>query len=308
MKRTLIALCALLTLYVAVARLTAQNTINVGIPVKFFDATATTVATGTTYAFPSLTLNCTWQTSFTVAPASITVQLKTSNDNSSFAVIDSSTAVGGEIRTFTTSARFVQARINASSGGSGATVQINCLAAGGQQGPTGATGSIGVTGVTGNTGVTGSIGITGTTGPICGTTGQVLYNNSGSCAGSADLTYDGVVLNATQITNAAFTTGHVDNDSTLATLSVANVGANSCGTTAATITGGNNTGIVTVGATSGTQCRITFGNSVNMRRQCTVSNESTAALARAAYVDQTHSDLLGVFAGGAVLAYNCFAY
>jgi hypothetical protein len=93
-----------------------------------------------------------------------------------------------------------------------------------------------------------------------------------------------------------------------AVTSVANVGANSCGTTSATIAGSNNTGIVTVGATSGTQCRILFSKAATTRRQCTVTNETTANLARTAYVDTTHNDLLGVFVAGDTLSYVCLDY
>lgn len=93
-----------------------------------------------------------------------------------------------------------------------------------------------------------------------------------------------------------------------AVTSVANVGANSCGTTAATIAGTNNTGIVTVGATSGTQCRILFSRAATTRRQCTVTNETTSNLSRTAYIDTTHNDLLGVFVAGDILAYVCLDY
>lgn len=176
-------------LYFAVATLIAQSTINVGIPVNFFTNTATTPATGTTYALPSITLSCTWQTIYTVAPASITVQLKTSNDNSSFSIVDTSTTVGGEIRTINTSARFIQARINASSGGSGATVTINCLPVGlGPAGAVGNTGNTGSTGVTGSTGATGSGG--GTPG---GPNTSVQFDNSGALGGSPNFTYDSSV-------------------------------------------------------------------------------------------------------------------
>lgn len=92
------------------------------------------------------------------------------------------------------------------------------------------------------------------------------------------------------------------------TPSVGNVGANSCGTTAATIVGNAANGIVTVGATLGTQCRVTFQSAAQTRRQCTVTDESTATLARVAYVDSTHSDLLGSFTAGDVLAYICQVY
>ncbi|MEY4762543.1 MAG: hypothetical protein RLZZ200_2399, partial [Pseudomonadota bacterium] len=58
------------------------------------------------------------------------------------------------------------------------------------------------------------------------------------------------VTGVTQLPGTVITAG--------AGMAVANVGANSCGTTAATIAGNNNVGEVTVGATAGTQCRITL--------------------------------------------------
>jgi hypothetical protein len=70
----------------------------------------------------------------------------------------------------------------------------------GPTGPTGATGPAGPpgpTGLTGNTGPTGPTGATGPAGPpgpIAGTTTQVIYNNAGSAAGSANLTFNGTNL------------------------------------------------------------------------------------------------------------------
>jgi len=92
------------------------------------------------------------------------------------------------------------------------------------------------------------------------------------------------------------------------TPAVANTTANSCGTTAATIAGNDAAGVVTVGATAGTICRITFVTAATTRRVCSVSNESTANLARTTYVDTTHSDLKGTFVAGDVLAYQCSTY
>lgn len=93
-----------------------------------------------------------------------------------------------------------------------------------------------------------------------------------------------------------------------ATPAVSNTSANSCGTTAATIAGNNQTGIVTVGATAGTSCTLTFADVAPTRRQCFVNNETTANLARASYTDTTHSVLAGTFVAGDVLAYQCSIY
>lgn len=89
---------------------------------------------------------------------------------------------------------------------------------------------------------------------------------------------------------------------------VANVGANSCGTNAATLSGTELSGVITVGATSGTQCRITFATAAPTRRQCVVTNETTANLSRTTYVDTTHTDVLGTFVGADKLSYVCAVY
>lgn len=88
------------------------------------------------------------------------------------------------------------------------------------------------------------------------------------------------------------------------TLSVANVGANSCGTTAATVAGNANSFEVTVGATAGTQCRVTLP-AAPTRWNCVATDTSTAALARANPVDTTHVDLLGAFTAADVIGAVC---
>ena len=92
----------------------------------------------------------------------------------------------------------------------GATKRITGLAlktyAAGAQGTTGTTGS-GTQGTTGSTGSQGSsgsagtqgaIGTQGSAGPVAGSTTQVIYNSSGSAAGSANLTFNGTGLTAGQ--------------------------------------------------------------------------------------------------------------
>lgn len=93
-----------------------------------------------------------------------------------------------------------------------------------------------------------------------------------------------------------------------ATPAVSNTTANSCGTSAASIAGNNQTGIVTVGATAGTSCTLTFADAAPTRRQCIADNESTGNLARATYTDTTHSNIIGTFAAGDVIAYQCSVY
>lgn len=90
-------------------------------------------------------------------------------------------------------------------------------------------------------------------------------------------------------------------------LTVANVGANSCGTTAATIAGNDNAFTITVGATAGTQCRVTFPNAAANQRECAANDETTTIAVRSTYVDTTHTDLLGAFVAGDKVSGVCFA-
>jgi hypothetical protein len=94
---------------------------------------------------------------------------------------------------------------------------------------------------------------------------------------------------------------------TTTAVAVANVGANSCGTTAATIAGNENVGAFTVGATSGTQCRITFTTTAPNRRHCVFADETTTIAIRSTYVDTTHTDAIGAFVAGDVVSYVCAA-
>lgn len=89
--------------------------------------------------------------------------------------------------------------------------------------------------------------------------------------------------------------------------SVGNVGANSCGTTAATITGTNTAGKVTVGATSGTQCRVTFSSAWTNAPSCVANNNSTGNIVRAPSTTTTF-DMIGTFAAGDVISYQCLGF
>lgn len=90
-------------------------------------------------------------------------------------------------------------------------------------------------------------------------------------------------------------------------MTVANVGANSCGTTAATITGNNNAGFVTVGATSGTQCRIRFNTPAATAYDCTANEQTQTIAVRVTPVDTQHVDLIGSFGAADKIGYTCFA-
>lgn len=89
-------------------------------------------------------------------------------------------------------------------------------------------------------------------------------------------------------------------------LAVANVGANSCGTSAASIAGGNNAFVITVGATAGTQCRVAFTVAAATEWDCTVTDSTTTIATRATPVDTTHTDFLGAFVAADKVTGVCF--
>ena len=84
----------------------------------------------------------------------------------------------------------------------------------GATGPQGSTGATGATGPTGPTGATGATGPQGPAGPVAGTTTQVIYNNAGAAAGSANLTFNGTSLtcggNVTALSDETLKTGWKD--------------------------------------------------------------------------------------------------
>jgi hypothetical protein len=144
-------------------------------------------------------------------------------------------------------------------------------------------------------------------------------NSSGTQSGSAT----GIFLNATETSLASITHNLMDlqvggtskfkitNNGQIVTggttPAVSNTSANSCGTTAATIAGNDNNGIITVGATAGTSCTVTFVQAAPNRRECFVNNETTANLARSTYSSTTVSIFTGTFVAGDVLSYICLA-
>lgn len=107
-------------------------------------------------------------------------------------------------------------------------------------------------------------------------------------------------VNATPITSG---TTHLSAGSGMA---VANVGANSCGTSTATIAGNNNAFIVTVGATAGTQCRVAFTVTATTGWVCAANDDTTTVAVRTTPVDTTHLDLIGTFTAGDTVSAVCF--
>jgi len=66
-------------------------------------------------------------------------------------------------------------------------------------------------------------------------------------------------------------------------------------------------GKVTVGATSGTSCTITFGTAYTNAPSCWGNNETTANLTRTTTTTTTIV-IAGTFVGGDVLSYGCHGY
>jgi len=99
-----------------------MNTLQLGQASNSLDGAVIGVQNGTAFAMPAAASSLTWQTILPSAPASITVLIQTSNDNSNWSTEDTSTSTTGAIRTFSTSALFVRARVSAVSGGDFVTV------------------------------------------------------------------------------------------------------------------------------------------------------------------------------------------
>ncbi len=116
-----------------------------------------------------------------------------------------------------------------------------------------------------------------------------------------NLTPTGSVTAARFLTGSA--SGMIFSQVSGTAMAVANVGANSCGTTTATIAGNQTVGEVTVGATSGTQCRVTVPQATTTRFNGSCNNQTTAALCRLVAVSTTTFDLVGAFTAGDVVAY-----
>lgn len=126
-----------------------------------------------------------------------------------------------------------------------------------------------------------------------------LTNSAGLAANLSDETGSGGgFVRATSPTIATVITSG-------STPAVADVGAASCGATAATIVGNDNQFRITVGAGAGTQCRVTFTTTAPNAWDCTVTDSTTTIATRATAVDTTHTDFLGAFGGGDVVTGLC---
>ncbi len=98
---------------------------------------------------------------------------------------------------------------------------------------------------------------------------------------------------------------------TTTTPAVANIGANSCGTDAATIAGTDNAWQITVGATAGTACRVTFDTTAPTSWFCAVGNSTTLTLNATPHMTAstaTTADITATaFVAGDKLTGVCFA-
>lgn len=80
--------------------------------------------TGVAFSIPTQVNTITWVISFASPPASSTVELEVSNDNSIWVEADTTDYIGGESKTIYTAAKFVRAVMTAKSGGGAITVSI----------------------------------------------------------------------------------------------------------------------------------------------------------------------------------------
>lgn len=87
---------------------------------------------------------------------------------------------------------------------------------------------------------------------------------------------------------------------------VANVGADSCGTTAATLAGKDQAHVITVGATSGTECRVTFNVAFANAPVCVATGETATDLHLV--TTTTNVTVTGTLTAGEKLYVHCLGY
>lgn len=125
MKKCLaILISALLLSSIPISQARAQTTLNLGEVANSFTAATLTASEGRSYALPSVATQITWTVVFGTAPSSVTVNLMGSLNNSDWMIIDRSILTTGEMRTTSTSSRFVRIDVAASSGGTTITALL----------------------------------------------------------------------------------------------------------------------------------------------------------------------------------------
>ena len=97
-----------------------------GSAVAILDAVANGIQNSDTFALPARATSVDWQTVFGTAPASVTVLIQTSNDNSNWDTVATTTATAGAGGNIVTAALFIRARESAVSGGTTTTVYLTC--------------------------------------------------------------------------------------------------------------------------------------------------------------------------------------
>lgn len=95
----------------------------------------------------------------------------------------------------------------------------------------------------------------------------------------------------------------------IGTPAVGNVGANSCGTTAAALLNSSNdtSGKFTVGATAGTVCRITFSAAWTNAPACQATDETTGVVVPCVTTTTT-ATITGTFGGADVISYTVIGH
>lgn len=142
-----------------------------------------------------------------------------------------------------------------------------------------------------------SLGTTRANGSIYYDAGDSTLNLFNNAAVRLTVTSTGIIKAGTQVSSLG------------SAPAVSNTTSNSCGTSAASITGTDTTGVVTVGATFGTSCTLTFNLAAVTRRQCQCSDETTtSSVCNAHYTDTTHNELIGTFTAGDKINYSCLTY
>ena len=79
-----------------------------------------------TFALPTRSTQLAWQTSFDINPAAVDIDIDVSLDGNVWTTLDTSTAVGGEVRTITnaTAALFIRGFVNTNTGDREVTISL----------------------------------------------------------------------------------------------------------------------------------------------------------------------------------------
>lgn len=147
-----------------------------------------------------------------------------------------------------------------------------------------------------------------------GDTSNTIYNGPADIGITVDTGGSGqagVTVDYTAADNVTAIIGHTTGTRQLRISSgapaVSSTSANSCGTSAPAIAGSDSVGTVTVGATSGTNCTVTFSYTAPTMWICEITDTTTAVLARAVPKTTTTVEFQGVFTAADVITYHCFA-